>query len=191
MSFQAALEFEESFGEPLRPLPELEAEWFSFARVPGRSHIRCCRARYEGGLWCPDALGSEVFVSPVTIPFESSYPRMTASGGPIIDLVAWHPDAEVTALRRDSAVVLGNIGPQIAAFAEPVPVWRTVARWYASGRKGIVFLTSDWRDIQPVLEVIDFIRAEDQDHADELTDILQWRPCLRSRITVARGRSTE
>jgi hypothetical protein len=104
--------------------------------------------------------------------------------GPI-DIVAWQPQTNHTALWLKRAFALGEeqlSGPRLDD--EPLRVWRSPMTWLAARRRGLVI-------VQPkaafyTLGCLSRIVAEDIDHGIEL-DTLLTPPKPRTRILVPAG----
>ena len=76
-------------------------------------------------------------------------------------------------------------GHQLTIFSDPVPVWRSVARWRREGCRGIVFLTGDWREMQPILCAIDQVHRPAEQVGDVDADIDAGHDVVVDRAVVA------
>lgn len=153
--------------------------------------IGISQIRVDRGLYEPDSNGGEAFVSPVLVedPFtpETVSPETAVHFGELVDLVAWHPRRPSSfALRTGAAEWLGAIEPQYFE-PSPVPIHRSVLRWFQSGCRGLVLLTQE-RGARHLLLTgcRGGVVAEDDQHAAELQAIM--RPPWRAPpVTVARA----
>ena len=82
-------------------------------------------------------------------------------------------------------MTLGNIGPAGDHLQRPGARLALRGALVPRGLQGIVFLTGDWRDMQPVLTQIDQVQAEDEEHAAELAEIMA-RPARPPFVTIAK-----
>jgi hypothetical protein len=108
------------------------------------------RIRLSGTLYEPDPDGVPAIITPVRVDTpltpESTNPRPYVRGGPIVDLVAWHPaQPESWALRRGVAEWIGCIEPQYLD-PDPVRVHRSVLEWLRAGCSGLVLLSEEPAD---------------------------------------------
>ena len=141
--------------------------------IPWRSIAAACpvptRARFTDkarSLFEPDEDGGAVWVIPATCvdparpeEIEAVDPLDVVRTGPIVDLVAFHPDRRNRfALRIGHAVVLGAVEPQ---YCEParVKVWSDIGDWLREGCHGIVLLTPDDHQRGRILRRIESIEA--------------------------------
>jgi hypothetical protein len=159
----------------LRRMPLSAAqELHSTFGIPWRSITATCpvptRARFTDkarSLFEPDEDGGAVWVIPATCvdpgrpeEIEAADPLDVVSTGPIVDLVAFHPDRRNRfALRTGATVVLGAVEPQ---YCEParVTVWSDVGDWLREGCRGIVLLTADGHQRGRILRRIESIEAQ-------------------------------
>ena len=141
--------------------------------IPWRSIAAACpvptRARFTDkarSLFEPDEDGGAVWVIPATCvdparpeEIEAVDPLDVVRTGPIVDLVAFHPDRRNRfALRIGHAVVLGAVEPQ---YCEParVKVWSDIGDWLRAGCSGLVLLTADCHQRGRILRRIESIEA--------------------------------
>jgi hypothetical protein len=138
---------------PLSAAQELHSKF----GIPSRSIDLVCpvstRVRFADkaqSLYEPAEDGGAAFVLPATCvdpaheeEIEAVEPLDVVKTGPIVDLVAFHPDCRNRfALRIGNAVVLGCVEPQ---YMQPdrVPVWADITDWLRAGCRGLVLLTDD------------------------------------------------
>ena len=141
--------------------------------IPWRSIAAACpvptRARFTDkarSLFEPDEDGGAVWVIPATCvdparpeEIEAVDPLDVVRTGPIVDLVAFHPDRRNRfALRIGHAVVLGAVEPQCCEPAR-VKVWSDIGDWLREGCHGIVLLTPDDHQRGRILRRIESIEA--------------------------------
>jgi hypothetical protein len=136
--------------------------------------------RVEGHCWVPDPTGHRGFVTPVRTRGDA-YDVLADEiviTGPLIDLVAWHPQSPGQwATRAGVAEWLGAWDPGIAAEREePVRIWRDPFRWLLGWMAGIVPLTDDHAELHRLLVDMPAIRAEDAMHARQLQFALERPP---------------
>jgi len=82
-------------------------------------------------------------------------PLCVVAKGPVVDIVAFHPDSSKRfALRTGAAVVLGAVPPQLLQ-PDPVLVFNDVTGWLKSGCNGIVLLTRDGHQCGRILRRIE------------------------------------
>jgi hypothetical protein len=101
-------------------------------------------------LFEPDEDGVTVWIIPASCAngarpeeIEAVDPLCCVGTGPIVDLVAFHPECRNRfALRTGAAVVLGAVEPQVLG-PDPVSVLADISDWLREGCRGIVLLTSD------------------------------------------------
>jgi hypothetical protein len=138
--------------------------------------------RIEGRRWLPDDSGVRGFVTPVRghgiADARDLFADETVINGPLIDLVAWHPETpHEWATRTGVAEWLGAWDPGIAhERAEPVRVWRAPFAWLRGWMDGIVPLTTDRATLHRLLMDMPVIRAEDEAHARQLRRARNYRP---------------
>jgi hypothetical protein len=154
----------------MRRMPFAEVERLhSDFRIPWRA-IRATlpvptRIRFTdkaGTLFEPCEDGKAAWVIPATCvdpaheeEIEAVNPLHVVAKGPVIDLVAFHPDSSNRfALRTGAAVVLGAVPPQLLQ-PDPVLVWNGVAGWLRSSCNGIVLLTPDGHQCGRILRRIE------------------------------------
>jgi hypothetical protein len=156
-----------------------------------------------GPAWAPIQVSQELFefdpgddgyafilpvraANPLTAP-EAPEPEKALREGEIIDLVAFSTSFPCRWARRTGiATSLGCIEPQYL-MPDPVPVWRSPLSWLLSGCRGLVLLTRDHRERYRTLSLCDAIIAEDEEHAEQLRDLLE-HPWLAPPVYVRRGR---
>ena len=141
--------------------------------IPWRSIAAACpvptRARFTDkarSLFEPDEDCGAVWVIPATCvdparpeEIEAVDPLDVVRTGPIVDLVAFHPDRRNRfALRIGHAVVLGAVEPQCCEPAR-VKVWSDIGDWLREGCHGIVLLTPDDHQRGRILRRIESIEA--------------------------------
>jgi hypothetical protein len=141
-------------------------------------------------LYEPDDDGGRAWVFPATVVdpqwpelLEAIDPREAVACGPIIDLVACHPESPRHALRTGQAIALGAIEHQYWHPA-PVRVHRTVNAWLKASCTGIVLVTRDPYEAATILRGIEQIEAEDLQHARELKRLLRTPPPTHTRVTI-------
>jgi hypothetical protein len=154
----------------MRRMPFAEAERLhNDFRIPWRA-IKATlpvptRVRFADkaqSLFEPDEHGKAAWVLPATCcdparpeEIEAVNPLCVVAIGPVIDLVAFHPDSSHRfALRTGAAVVLGAVPPQLLQ-PDSVLVWNDVAGWLKSGCNGIVLLTRDGHQCGRILRRIE------------------------------------
>lgn len=154
--------------------------------------VRTATIRVVGELFEFDEQGVEAYITPVrgdpAGEFELPEAEAVLDHLPLLDLVAWHPDAPGHwALWRGSVAVLGLIEPQ---YLEPFPVTvhRDVLGWLRASCKGLVLLTRGESESFGLLHRISTIAAEDREHAEFLI-LLAERPQPLPTILVG-GRRT-
>jgi hypothetical protein len=133
--------------------------------------------RVEGRRWSPDPTGHRGFVTPVRgrIHARDLLADEIAICGPLIDLVAWHPEtAQAWATRRGDAEWLGGWDPGFAYDrTAPVRVWRAPFAWLCGWMDGVVPLTTERWTLYRLLVEMPAILAEDEDHARRLQQALE------------------
>lgn len=149
---------------------ELLGHGISVRSLLGR--VRSAKIRLEGELFEFDEQGLEAYVTPVRglADGEIEFPGGDAALDdlPLLDLVAWHPDAPGHwALWRGATATLGLVEPQ---HLEPFPValHRDVLGWLRASCKGLVLLTRDESESFALLHRIFTISATDREHAEHL-----------------------
>lgn len=150
--------------------------------------VRSALITVTDDLFTFDDEGVEAFVTPVT-GFEDGdieTPEVVEDlfDTPVLDLVAWHPDAPGRwALLRGAVAVLGLMDTQVL---QPFPtrVHRDVAGWLRAAGDGITILTRDNRERASIVQSISTVAAEDRAHASELIDLAR-RPVRIPSIIVA------
>lgn len=143
------------------------------------------------GFYQPDPDGGRAFVVPVRVDSattpEAGDPVHAIRHGEIVDLVAFSAAfPNRWALRTGAALWLGAVEPQYL-MPNPVPIWRTPLHWLGNDCAGLVLLSRDRRDRYRVLSTLDSILAEDEQHAEELRQLLA-APWLAPGVYVRRGR---
>jgi hypothetical protein len=161
MPFAEAERLHNDFGIPWRAIA---------AVVPVPTRIRFTDK--AGSLFEPYEDGKAAFVITATCcdatrieEIEAVNPLCVVAKGPIVDLVAFHPDRRNRfALRLGNAVTLGCIEPQ---YLQPgrVKVWTDITDWLRAGCSGLVLLTADCHQRGRILRHIESIEA---DHPDEV-----------------------
>jgi hypothetical protein len=149
----------------------------AYALMVGVLPMRVTRRR-----WLLDPTGSRGFVTPVRGHGDSDARDLLADEtvvhGPLIDLVAWHPETpQQWATRAGVAEWLGAWDPGIAhERTEPVRLWRAPFAWLKGWMDGVVPLTADPAVLYRLLVDLPAIRAEDAAHGKQLQQALR-RPC--------------
>jgi hypothetical protein len=147
----------------------------AYTLMVGATHMRV-----EGHRWWPDPDGHRGFVTPVRTR-GAAYDVLadeTIICGPLVDLVAWHPETPGQwATRAAIAAWLGAWDPGLAAEREePVRVWRDPFRWLGGWMEGVVPLTDDHAELHRLLVDMPAIRADDAAHARHLQLALERPP---------------
>jgi hypothetical protein len=132
-----------------------------------------------GDRYWPDEDGYPAWIMPVCVVdperpelIETVDPLGVISTGPVIDLLAFHPDYPgCWALRRGLAIVLGAVEPQLLD-PDPVTVHRDATDWLRAACGGIMLLTRDPAEICRILQQCAEIEVEHRTHAAELRRIL-------------------
>lgn len=143
------------------------------------------------GFYQPDPDGGPAFLVPARVDSaitpEAADPVQAIRHGEIVDLVAFSAAfPNRWALRTGAALWLGAVEPQYL-MPNPVPIWRTPLHWLGNDCSGLVLLSRDRRERYRVLSTLDAIVAEDEQHAEELRQLLA-RPWLAPGVFVRRGR---
>jgi hypothetical protein len=156
-------------------LPLLVDFFEAYARMVGALAMRI-----EGRRWWPDPDGERGFVTPVRGRGDRCDARDLLAdeiviSGPLIDLVAWHPEAPRRwATRAGIAQWLGAWDPGIAhERQESVCVWRGPLAWLCGWMDGIVPLTANRFALHQLLSDMPAIAAEDAGHARQLRQALE------------------
>lgn len=139
----------------------------------------------------PDDKGHPAWIMPVCVAdparpqlIETVDPLDVVSTGPVIDLVAFHPDYPgCWALRLGLATVLGAIEPQYLD-PDPVPIHRDVMDWLRADRRGIMLFTRDPVEVGRILRQCVKVEVEHRDHAVELHRTLEMPRPVWPAITV-------
>jgi hypothetical protein len=135
--------------------------------------------RVSGCRWQLDPTGIRGFVTPVRGHGDCNACDLLADEtvvhGPLIDLVAWHPETpQQWATRAGVAEWLGAWDPGIAhERREPVRVWRAPFAWLKGWMDGVVPLTADPAGLYRLLADLPAIRAEDVAHGKQLQQALR------------------
>jgi hypothetical protein len=141
--------------------------------------------RIEGRRWWPDPAGQRGFVAPVRTRGDARdlLADEIVIDGPLVDLVAWHPETpDQWATRTGAASWLGAWDPGIAAERqEPVRVWRAPFAWLRGWMEGVVPLTTERAELYRLLADMPAIVAEDEAHKVALRRALQ-RPYPLPRV---------
>lgn len=139
----------------------------------------------------PDSTLS-AFIAPVRVDHpqtpESLDIEAAITDGAIVDLVAFVPALKVRwALRTGAAEWLGACEPQ---YMEPDPVrlYRSPLDWLRASCEGLVCLATEPREVYRFLTRFYAISVEDEEHADELRQILD-RPFYHPEIMIGGRRS--
>src|SRR5262249_37173332 len=118
----------------------------AYALMVGVAHMRI----EKGRRWVPDPTGHRGFVSPVRgrgdrYDARDPFADEIVINGPLLDLVAWHPEAPRRwAVRTGAAEWLGAWCAGISHdHKEPVRVWRGPLGWLRGWLEGVVPLTTD------------------------------------------------
>jgi hypothetical protein len=154
-------------------VPEILISHFEMVGV---ARIRADRS----GLYEPDpSFGKWHWISPICVQFadtpESTRPDAFPLIGNLVDLVAWHERSpEKWLLRTGAASWMGAIEPQYLD-SKPVRIWRSPLSWLRSGCAGLVPLARERSEIYRLLaNCSGGLIAEDREHRDQLTAILQY-----------------
>jgi hypothetical protein len=130
--------------------------------------------------WVPDPTGHRGFVTPVRGRGDRYDARDLLAdeiviNGPLLDLVAWHPERPHRwATRTGAAEWLGAWDPGIAQERhEPVRLWRAPFAWLKGWLEGVVPLTTDRAALHRLLADMPAIRAEDEPHGRQLERALE------------------
>jgi hypothetical protein len=141
--------------------------------------------RVEGRRWQPDPAGRRGFVTPVRTRGDARdlLADEIVISGPLIDLVAWHPETPQSwATRTGIAEWLGAWDPGIAHNrSDPVRVHRAPFAWLRAWLTGIVPLTTNRAELYRLLIDMPAIRAEDEAHKAQLDRALE-RPYPVPRV---------
>ena len=172
----------------LQPLRDAGVSGPGHAIGPAYARIRLSRDRklFEFDLDSEDA----AFVLPIrggAVSPEAADPVAEVRHGQIVDLLAFSPAFPYRWARRTGAATwLGSIEPQYMA-PDPVPVWRSPLHWLGNDCRGLVLLSRDRRERYRILTCCESIIAEDENHAEELRDLLAM-PWLAPAVYVRQPR---
>lgn len=147
--------------------------------------IGIARVRLRGSLYEPDTAGKWAYISPARIydihsPFTDWQYPTAVLGGELIDLICWDlGNTHAWASRCRSAEWLG-----CATCHIPTPICRSPVAWLRHRCSGLVLLTSDRIRQYEILSDCNDLVAEDDYHADQLSDALSY-PYPRRAVFVA------